>query len=293
MTITISGEWSSADTTAVDISSITEGAYSLTIQATGSARHGGTLPNGSTNKGYLLDIASGDAITITQHHIIIDGLAIDAVDSDANGITIANYYTDITVKNCIFKVSAGDGVYVPQARGNQYYFNNICLGDRSANYNTCISPASGGDSGTYVYIYNNTSYGLGYGFSGSDASTAHLYLSNNAAFNSVNGSIYRPGYATGGSNNICSDTSCTTSPLTDGINSKTSYSDYFVSVTGGSEDFHLKAGSELINAGADLYGSGVTSDIDYDTLTVRNDIGADEYTGAPAATRRSPMVIDE
>jgi hypothetical protein len=51
------------------------------------------------------------------------------------------------------------------------------------------------------------------------------------------------------------------------------------------DDFHLAAASAMIDAGTDLYSSGVTTDIDSETLTVRDDIGADEIVSeAPPAT---------
>lgn len=52
--------------------------------------------------------------------------------------------------------------------------------------------------------------------------------------------------------------------------------DTFVNVTGGSEDYHLAAGSALIDAGTDLSGT-FTTDIDGETRSGDWDIGADEY----------------
>lgn len=58
-----------------------------------------------------------------------------------------------------------------------------------------------------------------------------------------------------------------------------------VFVNDGNGDFHLKStDTDLLNKGTDLYGSGVTTDIDGDTLTVRNDIGIDEYASVGEST---------
>jgi hypothetical protein len=51
--------------------------------------------------------------------------------------------------------------------------------------------------------------------------------------------------------------------------------DQFVSATVGSEDIHLKAGADCIDAGVDLSGT-FTGDIDGDTRTGSWDVGADE-----------------
>lgn len=53
----------------------------------------------------------------------------------------------------------------------------------------------------------------------------------------------------------------------------------FVSVTSGSQDYHLITGSALIDAGTDLSGT-FTTDIDGATRSGTWDIGADEFVGA-------------
>jgi hypothetical protein len=53
----------------------------------------------------------------------------------------------------------------------------------------------------------------------------------------------------------------------------------FVSVTGGSEDYHLVTGSALVDAGTDLSGD-FTVDVDGATRSAPWDIGADEFAGA-------------
>ena len=62
----------------------------------------------------------------------------------------------------------------------------------------------------------------------------------------------------------------------------------FVSLTGGSENFHLKAGADAINTGTDLSASGVTTDIDGDTRPISTgwEIGADETTASATGVRQ-------
>jgi len=83
------------------------------------------------------------------------------------------------------------------------------------------------------------------------------------------------------SNNLSSDTSASG---TGSLTSKAA-SNQFVSTTGGSEDLHLKAGADAIDAGTDLgtTPTNVNYDIDNrdrDALGDTWDIGSDEYVAA-------------
>ena len=75
--------------------------------------------------------------------------------------------------------------------------------------------------------------------------------------------------------NLSSDT---TASGTGSLTEKTA-ADQFVSITGGSEDLHLKAGSDAEGAATPV--ASVTDDIDGDTRDATNpDIGADEFVSA-------------
>lgn len=78
-------------------------------------------------------------------------------------------------------------------------------------------------------------------------------------------------------NNMSEDGTATTHGGSGNLANKT-YADQFVSVTVGSEDFHLKTGADAIDAGKDLSGNGVTDDIDGDSRPQGSDydIGGDE-----------------
>ncbi len=83
--------------------------------------------------------------------------------------------------------------------------------------------------------------------------------------------------------NLASDTSASG---TGSLDSKTA-ANQFVSVTGGSEDLHLKSGADAIGAGVDLVTtpSGVQFDIDNfdrDTEAVTWDMGAHQFVAPPA-----------
>jgi hypothetical protein len=91
--------------------------------------------------------------------------------------------------------------------------------------------------------------------------------------------FYTGGVAPTGSHNASSDTSASTD-FTSSLTSKAA-SNQFVSVTSGSEDLHLKSGSDLEAAGTPL--GAVTTDIDGDARSgTTPDIGADEFGGTTA-----------
>lgn len=84
-------------------------------------------------------------------------------------------------------------------------------------------------------------------------------------------------YAAGSDYNMSSDT---TAPGTNSQISKAA-SNQFVSISPGSEDLHLKAGSDAIENGTDLSGT-FAIDIDGQVRSVPWDIGADEYSSPTA-----------
>jgi len=132
-----------------------------------------------------------------------------------------------------------------------------------------------------VYVYNNSVFNCGYGINAYSSSQNHL-LKNNVCYNNTIDFGNPANCSSSSANNLSKDTtaddfgsggiaSATIDATTDVVN-----------LTGGSEDFHIKGtSSDLYNTGVDVYSDAtlaVTSDIDDDTLTIRNDIGADEYT---------------
>lgn len=69
-----------------------------------------------------------------------------------------------------------------------------------------------------------------------------------------------------------------TSVFTNNLQSKAG-ANQFQSVSGGSEDFHLKTGADLIDAGNDAYGNDF--DIDGAFAGTRDDMGVHEFVAAP------------
>ena len=255
---TITATDSSTETARITISGITTSVTNtLTLTTSGSGANGGKMPSGGSG-GYLIKPSSNNAITITANNVIIKGLAIDESSvSSANAVSISNYYTGISFIGNVIKgnTSGGQGLNFGAPRGNNYIINNVMYGFENG---SPVSLNGTSDSGTYVYIYNNTVYDNYYGFNLNDGGVGgHIYFSNNIDSGKITASIFDGTYITSGTKNICSDSSsCTASPLTNGTNNATSYSNYYTSYT--TRDFSLKAGSILIRAGTDLSGTFTT-----------------------------------
>ncbi len=273
VTITISGSWSAADTAAVNITGITiTSSNTLTISTTGTARSNGILPSGGG--GYWMKPASGDAITINGSYVTINGLAFDMTTSGGNAIFVSQYSGGFNIIGNFGKFTDGSlfSVNNGSLRLTNYAYNNVCIGNATQPYNSCID-FEGGDGATQFYVYNNSAYSMGRGYI-TDSSGSIYVFTNNVASNSVTNSIYRPQNSSSGSNNVCDDSSsCTTSPLTSGTNNATSYTSYYNSPSTG--NLSLISGSILIGGGVSESGT-FTTDVTGATRTTW-DVGAFEF----------------
>lgn len=291
--VEISGDWSGgADTTNVTIHNYTtDSTRYINIYTTGSARHAGVY---STSK-YLLKPTSTSTttlycgITSDTGKTTIDGLIIDGSNITSSWVMVVQtnlYGANFGFKNNIVVGNTGiqghSGVFLQGGRGSSYIRNNIV-------YNFTGLYASGiriETSNSSTRVDNNTVYNT---YRGLDAYSADGYVYNNAIMSCSSQCIKDAFQLNGGSNNITSDATGDDSPLTGGLINYTTYADYFVSVTGGSEDFHVKdTDSALYDAGADLSGT-FTTDIDGDTRS-QWDIGADEYVAAAAGVTHQQII---
>jgi hypothetical protein len=290
-TVEIDGTWSSADTTAVTIHNYTTTVNDyINIYTASAARHKGVY---STS--YYLLYPSTDVIPLTVTNNIdtskctINGLQVDGRNKTGTGgegngglIYFTQYQANTTVCNCLVRSKSYSGIDVQQGRGSytRIYNNIIYDTDRTA-YSNAISH----DGANSPFIANNTTYGFYRAF--------HRYgtgLYNNLVMYAANVALYQVTAGTG-SNNATYDATGDDPDLTAGIINKTSYSDYFVSTTAGSEDFHLKStATDFIGAGTDLSGT-FTTDIDGVTRSGTWDIGADEYVAAGGAVDDSQVFV--
>ena len=204
------------------------------------------FPQGSAATSWGID--NGNRDVIISHNII------DAHNSaNAAGITAINCARTEIYRNVIFGVGLdfGAGVLHNGEGDVKIYYNTIY--DSSGSFAYGIRERTGGGNEAVVIgnaVFNcsiefgsdSTNWGAGSGYNATDAATAP------------------------GSNNQTSKTD----------------TDQFVSVTGGSENLHLKAGADCIDNG-EATGSTSPYDIDIDgtTVSANADIGADELVAAP------------
>lgn len=256
-TVEIDGTWSSADTSAVTVHNYTTTTSDyINIYTTTTARHKGIYSTSyyllypSTDSFPLWVSINSDTSKITINGLQVDGRNKTGTYGEGNGGCIhSEYYTaNVTITNNLIRSATCSGIDCMHLRGSSSLIaNNIVYSQNQDAYSNAICYLNSSDL-CDVKICNNTCYGFYRSFYKDEA----VPLYNNLIMNAGSVGIY--GAMPTGSNNATYDGSGDDSPLTNGMVNYTTYADYFVSVTSGSEDFHLKAGSPFINKGADLSG---------------------------------------
>ena len=262
-------------------------------------------------KGILVDV--GSFVTVDN----VNFYNCEFYDSNSNQGTQQNMYwgpgdpstiTNCSVKNCIFRDLGGEGIElnIRTLMSNMVISGNIfhnigkqtCYDTFACRPAITVSRIAVDDIVQDVYIYNNIMWDLGASGIYARAGEDRLYIYDNTIYDYANnpeGSPY-PGdqegvsdYGTPDStawvvNNIIYDPDGTAAFDSGPYNKLTNLTTNppFISVDPTSGDF-LKIGtnSAAYNTGTDVYSDGslpVTTDFEGDTITVRNDIGADEYT---------------
>jgi hypothetical protein len=294
--VEIDGTWSSADTSAVTIHNYTTDATRyINIYTTSAARHNGTWSNSTcyclTSSTASVHALNFSGINNDTGKISITGLCFD-ISAQSGGspsaycIRSGSYKSSVTIAKNIFKLGSAyalRGIDASNSRGSAWYiYDNIAFGG-TGTYGALAE--IGGGNNANLNFYNNTAYNCTYGLRITSNNSKQV-LTNNLMMNC--GTACFSGTAASGSNNASSDATASNSPFTSGVINKTSYTDYFVSVTGGSEDFHLKStATDFIDAGADL--SATFSDDIIGTFRPQGsawDIGAFEYVAQGGGTAR-------
>jgi hypothetical protein len=254
---------SGADTAAVTVSGYTTGANnyikiytpaSTTIEANQNQRHNGTV----TGNGYYLDQSAYLVNTLSNSldYTIIDGLKLRAGDASYRS-TIFSTGSNVVIKNNLVVYSNSRSINLNNS-GSATVYNNFIISAGDSLY------AYG--SGTYL-IYNNTllNSSIAYGAGGGSATAKNNFASSY-------GGTFSGGFTNNGSINTTGNV---------GLQSLVA-ANQFANVLSGNEDLHLKTGSALISAGADLSGS-FSTDIDGQSRSAAVnawDIGADESARA-------------
>jgi len=242
-----------------------------------SQRHTGTA-----GTGFRINQTSG-SINVFEEYTRIDG--IEMYGTASRIVASATGTGDIRVSHSIFhgrdSSFSGGCIVCTQVNATAItykIYNNIFY-DNTHTFGTGIQIAN---TGYTVYAYNNTVYGMNY--RGIERTQSTVTATNNVVVGSGNADF--SGTLTQ-SYNVSSDA---TASGTGSQTNKTDYANYFVDITGGSEDLHLKDDSNTLwgSNGADLdqdANLSITADIDGDSRDASTpDIGADETTGAAASS---------
>jgi len=276
------------DNTAVTIDGFTTNASSyvqiITDVASG-ARHNGKW----SDTAYILNISSGNPLTISDNYVIVDGMQINSHGTGAgtNGIDITIWGThDVTIKNCIINMNRADsnygagiksGVGFGSALNSSFIWNTIVMNSPRG-----IQCPSDTDVSMYVYnslVYNSTSANADcYYFRGGTAN----YIYNSIAVNCLQDVDNTTAITV---ENMASNSGFGVNPQI--LDSTNNYENEFVDYLG--EDFHLVSTSVAIdNADSSLVEGRFSDDIDGDTRTGTWDIGADEANVFPQINFTNP-----
>jgi len=263
----IDGAWSSADTSAVEISGWTTGEYNyIRVYTTDSARHNGKWSESKYRLGPLCD-----AIEVNDDYIWFDGLQVDSNDGYCLSILLSGDSVEQKVSNSIIRnlggSGAGDrGIQINDGSSVMYIWNNTIYGFDDSSNAACIDKDSGPD--TTVYMYNNTVYDCNRGY--------RENVGNVIAYNNIAQVCGEACFIGIGSSN--SDYNISSDDTAPGANSSTSTTVAFLDST--NDDFHLDPDDIAArDGGTSLFHiatSSFSTDIDGTSRGGAWDIGADE-----------------
>lgn len=276
----------------------TVGLNSITLQGASGERHTGIAGTGvrfvqSSAKAIIVNVSLAGGVTVEWIDFNFGGF------SNASGCIRSAFNSGnlFRLRNCIVHDSTGptsDCYLVRTANAAARILNNVIYTISSSAGSGQVNGIDIGSTIRSRIVANNTVYniqktggtGNAYGIAMQDDADHSYY--NNCVMGTNGGtsgtkadfSVASPA-ASVCSNNLSSDTSA---PGSGSLTSKTA-SNQFVSLTGGSEDFQLKAGADCIDAGVDLVTTPTNVNIDIDGRDRDAqgdtwDIGANEYVVA-------------
>tara|TARA_A100001201_G_scaffold121770_1_gene105459 strand:+ start:57 stop:1088 length:1032 start_codon:yes stop_codon:yes gene_type:complete len=263
------------------------------------SKHDGTAGTGARN---VYTGSSNPVLTIGINNTTVEWLEYDCSGAGAASrqivVVSVDVITGIYINNMILHgvgnttantmgigVSNGGG-----ASNTRYLTNNIIydISDASTNnYGLFCTSASGKSE-----VYNNTIHGTGTGTGdfGIWIANGNVIAKNNISMASGGKDIEEGGGPTE-EYNMTSDATATGT----GAQASKTTADQFVSVTAGSEDLHIKSGSDAIDNGVDLGTTGNSNiDIngrDRDAQGDTWDIGAHEFVADADTTGAAFMIF--
>jgi hypothetical protein len=226
-----------------------------------------------TTSKYRIENASNPAITISEEYVRLTGIqaAITAMSSDnkhvitISGIEAGN---DIKINRCIIKHVGTDGYY---GSGLRALDTDIILDVRNSLVFNIGTTNHALNSGIHLNCFSATINNC-------------TLIGGKYALISIGGTITATNVYCGGAftTNYSGTITMLNCASSDGSGSGGALANIpvstanFVNVTPGSENYHLVAGSGLLNVGTDL-SMTFTTDIDGETRSGTWDIGADDY----------------
>ena len=261
-------------------------------------RHSGVESTGSDETGFNMVGDGNTEISINDDYTIIEWIQ----HSDGNGQSAVGSGTGTVggvLRNVIIRdfTSSRAAIRTWASSTSQFSIMNTLIYNVSGDGNDDCIQITQNSSNSWYKIYNTTVYNCdGHGYERASSATTVMEVYNSVACGS--GASDFDNDISSSSDNLasCDDTADDTTPTTSYINETDT--DLFTSVTGGSEDFTPKSGSNLIDNGTDLVDtpSGVGIDLkgrDRDAEADTWDIGAIEVVAAAPSTNRIIFISDK
>lgn len=297
LVIEISGDWTSDGE---EVGSISVSGYTtdstrfITIKAIGDARHDGKRYASKASSHRLRRSTTETyqgTVYCNEPYTVFEGLQFSITQNNSYSYVMQMAASYCVIRQCILtsanrtNSAMRDVHYVD----NGFYFHNNLLHDINSGFGAngeTIYKNSYNDGGRY-YIYNNTCDSCADGFRMVCGNNDQAYVYNNLITNIGSGNNTHS-YAAGSGVSDFGYNAVDTAE-DDGSNNQTNITDtdQYVSLTGGSEDYHLKAGSDCLEVGDEL-GSTYDRDVDIDgdTRPASWDISCHQYsTGAVNSTQ--------
>lgn len=275
----------------VSISSNGGGYSEIRLTVAAANRHDGTAGSGAR---IVRSGASAGQVVQLDIESTLEWLEVDGADQGADTLVSLNddSFQGCVVQDCVihgisFTGGANCRGLTTTSNGEDRIYRCVVYDIKrpTTNRNAVAIADDGASSRARTFLGNtvdNVVHNAGSARAISFNDESNRTIRNNVATRS-DGNAFATSTSNVVANNNASDDA--TAPGTSSLTSITP-GDQYTSLTGGSEDYHLKSGADCIDAGADL---GATANIDIDGRDVDAegdtwDIGADEFVDSGGAS---------